>query len=62
MEIRNCPECAAETVSAGLALWDDAETPVLVFECIEPDCGWAGVEAEWSTTFVRSARDRSIAA
>ena len=21
MEIRNCPECAAETVFAGLALW-----------------------------------------
>jgi Zn ribbon nucleic-acid-binding protein len=50
MEIRNCPECAAETVSAGLALWADGDAPVAVVECVEPECGWASVESEWAST------------
>lgn len=59
MEIRNCPECAAEAVKVGLALWDDTETAVVVFECTEPDCGWAGVDGEWTDAATRGDRARS---
>ncbi|WP_157155968.1 MULTISPECIES: hypothetical protein [unclassified Diaminobutyricimonas] len=44
MEIRTCPECRTETVSAGLAFWPGIDEPVAVAEC--RDCGWAGVDAE----------------
>ena len=47
MEITNCPECAAETVSGGLALWADAGEPMIVFECQGEGCGWVGVAAEY---------------
>lgn len=57
MEINNCPECAAETVSAGLALWAEGETPVMVIECVEPDCNWATVEAELFDAAPRVVRD-----
>ncbi|QEE61053.1 hypothetical protein FVA74_05280 [Salinibacterium sp. dk2585] len=62
MEIKNCPECAAETVSAGHALWADGDELVLVIECVEPDCGWATVEAEWVDAGERSERDGVLAA
>lgn len=47
MEITNCPECAAETVSGGFALWADADEPMIVFECMDEDCGWVGVSVEY---------------
>jgi hypothetical protein len=52
MEITNCPECAAETISGGLALWDSADRfgadePMVVFECVGEDCGWVGVAVEY---------------
>jgi hypothetical protein len=56
MEIRNCPECHDEVVSAGAALWDDFVDEVEVFECMGADCGWAGIELELTTRAVlRSA-------
>lgn len=47
MEITNCPECAAETVSGGLALWADADEPTVVFECQGEGCGWVGIAVEY---------------
>lgn len=47
MEITNCPECAAETVNGGLALWGSAAEPMVVFECVGEDCGWVGVAVEY---------------
>ncbi|MEO6826179.1 MAG: hypothetical protein ABI255_11435 [Microbacteriaceae bacterium] len=55
MEIRNCPECGDETISAGLALWPGIDQPVAIVECIGlgadgsadgSACGWAGVDSE----------------
>lgn len=54
MEIRNCPECHDEVVAAGLALWGAGAEAVEVFECVDRDCGWAGIEAEyWASVAVR---------
>jgi hypothetical protein len=48
MEITTCPECAAEVVSAGMALWADSDEPTDIFECVD-HCGWVGIAAEyWS--------------
>jgi len=47
MEITNCPECAADVVSGGLALWGNADEPMVVFECIGEGCGWVGVAVEY---------------
>ncbi|GAB3617670.1 hypothetical protein GCM10027416_22270 [Okibacterium endophyticum] len=53
MNIDNCPECGEITISAGLAFWPEINGPVDVAECAAPDCGWAGVEAEyWAQTEV----------
>jgi len=56
MEIRNCPECHDEIVSAGLALWEGVAESVEVFECAGSDCGWVGIEAEyWTRATVTSS-------
>lgn len=47
MEITNCPECAAETVNGGLALWADEAEALIVFECVGDDCAWVGVSVEY---------------
>ena len=46
MDIRYCAECGEETVNAGLAHWPGIDEPVVVAECSDPGCGWAGTEAE----------------
>ncbi len=52
MEITNCPECAAEAINAGLALWADSDEPTIVFECVD-HCGWTGVVTEyWESTAI----------
>lgn len=56
MEIRNCPECHDEIVSAGFALWEGLAEEVEVFECVGHDCGWSGIELELTAQVtVRSA-------
>jgi hypothetical protein len=51
MEIWNCPECAADTVRVGIAMWCESDDLVAVYECAEPECSWAGVEGEqWRET------------
>jgi len=46
MEIRNCPECHDEVVSAGFALWGEHVEEVEVVECVGDGCGWAGIALE----------------
>lgn len=46
MEINTCPECGAETMSGGLALWSDADGVVEIIRCVDDGCEWVTIEAE----------------
>jgi hypothetical protein len=47
MDIRYCAECGEETVKAGLAFWPGIDELVSTVECGDPECDWAGTEAEY---------------
>lgn len=47
MDIRYCADCGEETVNVGLAFWPGIDEPVATVECGDPECGWAGTEAEY---------------
>jgi hypothetical protein len=50
MDIRNCPECGEDTMSAGLARWPGVDGPVDVTRCASDECDWAAVDEDLEVT------------
>ncbi|RUQ85583.1 hypothetical protein [Labedella gwakjiensis] len=59
MDIRNCPECGEDTMSAGLASWPGIDAPVEVTRCASDECDWVTIDDELEVVV---ARQHSLAA
>lgn len=59
MDIRDCPECGDETMSAGLASWPGIDGPVAVTRCASDECDWVAIDESLEAPV---AREHSLAA